>query len=41
MQSKATTVKQYIDELPEERKVPLNELRKVIVKNIPQDLQRS
>lgn len=35
MQSKSTTVEQYISELPEERQKPINELRKVILKNIP------
>ncbi|MBA2613534.1 MAG: DUF1801 domain-containing protein [Bacteroidetes bacterium] len=35
MQSKATTVDQYLKELPEERKAPMNELRKVILKNLP------
>ncbi|MEO6303418.1 MAG: DUF1801 domain-containing protein [Bacteroidia bacterium] len=35
MQSKATTVDHYLNELPEERKAPMNELRKVILKNLP------
>jgi uncharacterized protein YdhG (YjbR/CyaY superfamily) len=35
MQSKATTVEQYIAELPEERKKPVTELRKIIKKNLP------
>ena len=35
MQSKATTVDQYIDELPEDRKKAIAELRRVIKKNIP------
>jgi uncharacterized protein YdhG (YjbR/CyaY superfamily) len=35
MQSKATTVDQYITELPPERQKPINELRKVIKKNLP------
>ncbi len=39
MQSKATTVDQYIDELPEDRKKAITELRKVIKKNIPQGFQ--
>ena len=39
MQSKATTVDQYIDELPEERKKAVAELRKVIKKNIPKGFQ--
>jgi uncharacterized protein YdhG (YjbR/CyaY superfamily) len=39
MQSKATTVDQYIDELPEDRKHAVTELRKVIKKNIPKGFQ--
>ncbi len=39
MQSKAATVDQYINELPEERKKPMEELRKVIRKNIPKGFQ--
>ena len=39
MQSKATTVEQYIDELPEDRKKAVAELRKVIKKNIPKGFQ--
>lgn len=35
MQSKATTVDQYIDELPLSRKKPMMELRKEIKKNLP------
>jgi len=35
MQSKATTVDDYIDELPEDRKPAMKELRKVISKNLP------
>ena len=35
MQSKATTVKEYIDQLPEDRKQAMTELRKVILKNLP------
>lgn len=35
MQSKATTVDQYIAELPPERQKPISELRKVIKKNLP------
>ena len=35
MQSKATTVEQYIAELPPERQKPITELRKVIKKNLP------
>jgi uncharacterized protein YdhG (YjbR/CyaY superfamily) len=35
MPSKATNVESYINELPEERKNIINELRKVILKNLP------
>ncbi len=35
MQSKATTVEQYIAELPEERKKTVSDLRKVVKKNLP------
>ena len=35
MPSKATTVEAYLNELPEERKMACNELRKVILKNLP------
>ena len=35
MQSKATTVDAYIDELPEDRKAAIKKLRAVIKKNLP------
>jgi uncharacterized protein YdhG (YjbR/CyaY superfamily) len=35
MQSKATTVDQYVDEVPEERKAAIKKLRAVIKKNLP------
>jgi len=35
MQSKAKTVDAYIDELPEDRKKAVSEMRKVISKNLP------
>lgn len=35
MQSKATTVEEYISELPDERKKAMSDLRKVIKKNLP------
>ena len=35
MQSKATTVAKYLNELPEERKQVINRLRETILKNIP------
>ncbi len=36
MQSRATTVDEYIDQLPDDRKKAIAELRKVIRKNIPE-----
>lgn len=36
MQSKAKTPKEYIDSLPEDRKKAIMELRKEIVKNLPE-----
>jgi uncharacterized protein YdhG (YjbR/CyaY superfamily) len=35
MQSKATTVDQYLSEVPYERQEAINKLRKVILKNLP------
>ncbi len=35
MQSKATTVAAYLEELPEDRKAPMNQLYKLIKKNLP------
>ncbi len=35
MQSKATTVDQYLSEVPYERQEAMNKLRKVILKNLP------
>jgi hypothetical protein len=35
MQSKAETVNQYMDELPEDRQIPIQNLRKEILENIP------
>lgn len=35
MQSKASTVEEYISELPDERKKAISDLRKVIKKNLP------
>jgi hypothetical protein len=35
MQSSAITVQQYLEELPDDRKVAMLELRDVIVKNLP------
>ncbi len=35
MQSKATTIQQYLDELPADRRKAITELRKTIKKNLP------
>jgi hypothetical protein len=35
MQSKATSVQQYIDELPDDRKAPVSKLRETILANLP------
>ncbi|MDO9000874.1 MAG: DUF1801 domain-containing protein [Bacteroidota bacterium] len=35
MQSSATTVKEYLENLPEDRREAINELRKVVLKNLP------
>lgn len=35
MQSKATTVDQYLQELPKDRQAAMTELRRVILKNLP------
>lgn len=39
MQSKATTVDDYVNELPADRKEAMNKLRKVIKKNLPKGFQ--
>lgn len=39
MQSKATTVEQYVSELPADRQATINALRKVIKKNLPKGFQ--
>lgn len=39
MQSKATTVDDYINELPDDRKKAISELSKVIKKNLPKGFQ--
>ena len=39
MQSKATTVEQYVSELPADRQATINALRKVIKKNLPNGFQ--
>ena len=35
MQSKASTPKEYVDSLPDDRKHAISEIRKVILKNLP------
>ena len=35
MQSKATTVDQYLTEVPADRQAAMNKLRKVMLKNLP------
>ena len=35
MKSKANTVEEYLEEVPEDRKLYFNKLREVILKNIP------
>jgi hypothetical protein len=39
MQSKAATVDDYIDELPEDRKAAMKKLRAVVKKNLPKGFQ--
>lgn len=39
MQSKATTVEQYINELPEDRKEVISRLREIILDNIPEGFE--
>lgn len=39
MQSKATTPQEYIDSLPEDRRKPMEELRKAIKKNLSKEYQ--
>jgi uncharacterized protein YdhG (YjbR/CyaY superfamily) len=39
MQSKAATPEEYIDNLPEDRKTAVKELRKVILKNLPKGFE--
>jgi uncharacterized protein YdhG (YjbR/CyaY superfamily) len=38
MQSKATTVEQYLDELPEDRRAAIKKVRQVIKKNLPKGM---
>ena len=39
MKSEAKTPKQYVDELPQERREPVEKLRKVIRKNLPKGFE--
>ena len=39
MQYKAKTVDHYIDQLPEDRKGPLEKLRQVVAKNLPKGFE--
>ncbi len=39
MQSKATTPQQYLDELPEDRKEPIQKLRQQILDNLPKGVE--
>jgi hypothetical protein len=39
MQSKATTVKQYLDSLPPDRRAPIEAVRKVILKSLDKDYE--
>ena len=41
MQSKATSPRQYLDELPEERKEPIQKLRQQILKNLPEGMEET
>jgi uncharacterized protein YdhG (YjbR/CyaY superfamily) len=41
MQSKATTPKQYISELPEDRKAPISRLRQEILNNLPKGMEET
>ncbi|MEP7318912.1 MAG: DUF1801 domain-containing protein [Panacibacter sp.] len=41
MQSKATTIEQYLNELPEDRKVAMTKLRNEILKNIPKGFEET
>ena len=41
MQSKATSPKQYLEELPEDRKEPIKKLRKQILDNLPKGMEEA
>lgn len=40
VQSKAKTVKQYLDELPDERRRAISKVRSVVRKNLPKGTAR-
>lgn len=41
MQSKAATPKEYMDTLPEDRKMAMHELRRAIIKNLPKGFEET
>lgn len=41
MQSKATSPQQYLEELPEDRKEPIEKLRQQILKNLPEGMEET
>ena len=41
MQSKATSPKQYLEELPEDRKEPVSKLRQQILDNLPKGIEET
>lgn len=41
MQSKAASPRQYIDELPEDRKQPIKKLRQLILDNLPKGMEET
>ena len=41
MQSKATTIDQYLKEIPADRQEAMNKLRKVIIKNLPKGFKET
>jgi uncharacterized protein YdhG (YjbR/CyaY superfamily) len=41
MQSKATSPQQYLDELPEDRKEPIQKLRRQILDNLPNGMEEA
>jgi hypothetical protein len=41
MQSKAETVNQYMEELPDDRQIPIQKIRREILENIPKDFSET